>query len=361
MEDEDYWGTICQIYLHVHTNYGNWVITKEATCYETGTRYRVCTECNYKLEDTIPPSHSYSNGVCTVCGLVCDPHSWVFGSCMICGYQCSHNFVDDVCTICGYKNPTCITEGTLITLANGEQVAVEELTGEEKLLVWNLETGAYDEAEIAYIIDHEGERAERDIIHLYFSDGTDIEVIYDHGFYDLDLNKLIYINENNYKKYIGHWFVTQNVGSENKRNKVQLTEVKIENRKTVAYEVVTYEHLTCFTNGLLSISSLLNPFCNIFEVEKDSLSYNKAQMAEDIEKYGLFTYEDFKDKIPEYAFKLYHVDYLKVALGKGLTTWEEIEYLIKYYNVEIEPIVQEGIKTKETNLLSVWNKLIDML
>jgi len=255
--------------------------------------------------------------------------------------------VRGICPICGYDVPeSCFAEGTLIMLANGEQVAVENLTGEEKLLVWNMETGEYDETEIAYIIDHGRESKERQIIHLYFSDETDIEIIYDHGFYDLDLNKMIYINENNYKQYIGHWFVTQNIGSGNKINKVQLKEVKIENRKTAIYEIVTYEHLTCFTNGLLSISSLLNPFCNIFEVDKETLSYNKEQMAKDIEKYGLFTYEEFKEMIPEYAFKLHHVDYLKVSIGKALTTWEEIEYLIQYYNQEIEPIVQEGIKNK---------------
>jgi len=292
----------------------------------------VCTICG-----KIDCEHSYTDGVCTLCGTACT-HTWSSETCIICNTKCSHNMVDGTCTICGY---TCIAEGTLITLANGKQVAVEDLTGEETLLVWNLETGKYDEAEIAYIINHGNIAAARKIIHLYFSDGTDIEIISDHGFYNLDLNKLIYINGMNYEEYIGDWFVTQKIGTEKEWNKAQLIDVKIEERTTVAYEVVTYEHLTCFTNGLLSISSLLNPFCNIFEVDAETLSYDKELMEKDIEEYGLFTYEEFKDKLPEYAFKLYHVDYLKVALGKGLTSWEEIEFLIKYYHEEIDELVNK--------------------
>jgi len=259
--------------------------------------------------------------------------------CTICGFTCTHNYVNNVCTICGAQQ--CIAEGTLITLANGDRVPVEELTGEEELLVWNMETGEYDKASIAYIINHNGVSAERKILHAYFSDGTDIEIISDHGFYNLDLNKLIYINENNYEEYIGDWFVTQDLDSEKSWGKAQLTKVEIEYKDIVAYEVVTYEHLTCFTNGLLSISSLLNPFCNIFEVDENTLSYDKEKMEKDIEQYGLFEYEDFKDLIPEYAFKLYHVEYLKVALGKGLTTWDEIYFLVDYYHKETAPLIKK--------------------
>jgi len=257
------------------------------------------------------------------------------------------------CYFCGYKT-SCVVEGTLITLASGEQVPVEELTGEEKLLVWDMNTGSYTEADIVYIVDHGRIAEKHEIMHLYFSDGTDMGIIYDHGFYDLDLNKMLYINANNYEEYIGHWFVAQKADSVNEWNKVQLTNVEIEYRTTTAYEVITYEHLTCFTNGLLSIGSLLNPFCNIFEVDEETLSYNKEQMAKDIEKYGLFTYEDFKGKMPDYSFMLYRLDYLKVSIGKGITTWEEIETLIQYYHQEIDPIVKDSIKNADTgeNLIS---------
>lgn len=300
-----------------------------------------CGDLSAKCRVMIGCQHYHVDGVCYICGKECE-HNWqnADGICTNCEYECPHKYTNNICTICGHQNTSCIAEGTLITLANGKQVAVEDLTGEEKLLVWDMHTGSYRQADIAYIINHNNVKERTQIIHLYFSDGTDIEIISDHGFYDLDLNKTVYINATNYEQFIGDWFVTQKLGAEKEWNKAQLKEVKIEYRETRVYEVVTYEHLTCFTNGLLSISSLLNPFCNIFEVDPNTLSYDKELMAKDIEKYGLFTYDDFKELIPEYAFKLYHVDYLKVALGKGLTTWDEINFLVDFYHKEISPLVR---------------------
>ena len=60
----------------------------------------------------------------------------------------------------------CVADGTLITLANGEKVKVEDLNGDEKLLIWNMYTGDYDEANIAYIINHDGDRRINTIIFL---------------------------------------------------------------------------------------------------------------------------------------------------------------------------------------------------
>ena len=60
----------------------------------------------------------------------------------------------------------CVADGTLITLADGTQKPVEELTGDELLLVWNLETGSFDSAPIVFI--DSDSFAEYEIIHLHF-------------------------------------------------------------------------------------------------------------------------------------------------------------------------------------------------
>lgn len=235
----------------------------------------------------------------------------------------------------------CVADGTLITLANGEKVKVEDLNGDEKLLIWNMYTGDYDEANIAYIINHDGDRRINTIIHLYFSDGTDIEVVRDHGFYDVELNKYISLSKANYKQYIGHHFLKQ--APNNQLESIQLIDVKLEKKYTGIYEVVTDKHLTCFTNGILSISSLIEGFCNIFEIDRETVSYNEEKMAKDIETYGLFTYDDFKELIPEEAFELYNVQYLKVAMGKGDIKPSEIEFLVKYYHKNIDKLIKKYV------------------
>lgn len=97
----------------------------------------------------------------------------------------------------------CVAAGTLITLADGTQKAVEELTGDEMLLVWNLETGTFDVAPILFI-DSDPARMYR-VINLTFSDGTTVKTIYEHGFWDCTLNEYVYLDKDA-AQYIGHWF-----------------------------------------------------------------------------------------------------------------------------------------------------------
>lgn len=76
-----------------------------------------------------------------------------------------------------------MAEGTLITLADGSQVPVENLTGGEMLLVWNLYTGSFDIAPIL-VIDSDALK-QYEVIKLTFSDGTTVDVISEHGFLTL--------------------------------------------------------------------------------------------------------------------------------------------------------------------------------
>ena len=71
---------------------------------------------------------------------------------------------------------------------------VETLTGNEMLLVWNLHTGSFDTAPILSIDSDEAR--EYQIINLYFSDGTHVKVISEHGFWDFDLNRYVYLDAN---------------------------------------------------------------------------------------------------------------------------------------------------------------------
>lgn len=224
---------------------------------------------------------------------------------------------------------SCVTPDTLITLADGTQKRVDALTGDELLLVWNLETGKYDVAPIVFV-DSE-EEAEYEIIHLYFSDGSDVKVISEHGFFDLDLGKYVYIDAANYSDYLGHRFVTQGDISEDSWNEVTLDEVVLETEVTTAWSPVTFGHLCYYTNGVLSMPGGIEGLFNIFEVDTDTMRYDEEQMQKDIETYGLFTYEDFDGLIPEIAFEAFNGAYLKVAIGKGLLTWEDIVRLAERY------------------------------
>ena len=223
----------------------------------------------------------------------------------------------------------CVTPETLITLADGTQKRVDALTGDELLLVWNLETGKYEAVPIVFV-DSE-EEAEYEIIHLHFSDGSDVKVIYEHGFFDLDLGKYVYIDAYNYSQYIGHRFVTQGDLEANNWNVVTLDNVVIDKEVTTAWSPVTSEYLCYYTNGVLSMPGGISGLFNIFDVNTETMSYDAQKKAQDIETYGLFTLEDFGGLITQEAFDAFNGAYLKVAMGKGLLTWEDIAYMAERY------------------------------
>lgn len=235
-------------------------------------------------------------------------------------------------SITAVYNKNCIAEGSLITLADGSQKAVEELTVGEQLLVWNLMTGQFDTAPVLFI-DSDA-RQEYEVINLQFSDGTNVKVITEHAFWDFDLNQYVFLRADAVK-YIGHWFNKQTTDTDSNMTwtRVKLTNVVIQQEYTSAWSPVTFGHLCYYVNGMLSMPGATEGLINIFDVDIDTMKINEEAYNKDIEKYGLFTYEEFSQvvDIPKEIFEAFNGQYLKVAIGKGLLTRESIEELVEHY------------------------------
>ena len=219
------------------------------------------------------------------------------------------------------KESSCVAEGTLITLANGTRKKVEDLTLDDKLLIFNHEIGQYDVADINFI-ENDG-RKWYDIINLKFSNGVVSRVIYEHGYFDLNLNKYVYIREDTYENYIGHKFYSE-------EGVVTLVDAFMTTERTGCYSLVTSYHLNYFTDGVLSMPGGISGLFNIFEYDED-LKFNQEDMKLAIKQFGLFEYEDFADYVSKEEFDSYPTKYLKISMGRGLMTWEDIEYLIARY------------------------------
>ncbi len=223
----------------------------------------------------------------------------------------------------------CVVKGTLITLADGTVKPVERVVAGDELLVWNLETGRYESSPAVF--NDADPKKEYKIIHTCFSDGTDVQVVWEHGFFDITLGKYVYITENTLNDYIGHEFVKQGTVSENTWNVVTLKNVWIETKNIEVYSPVTYRHLCYYTNGILSMPGGISGMFNIFAVDTDTMTYNQEKMQADCETYGLFTYEDFEGIVPDKIYDAFNGAWLKVAIGKEMLTWENIEYLAERY------------------------------
>lgn len=85
---------------------------------------------------------------------------------------------------------------------------------------------------------------------------------------------------------------------------------------------------------MLSMPGGIDGLFNIFEVDAETLKYDKIAMQSDIEQFGLYTHEEFNDILPvsEVVFNAFNAKYLKVAIGKGLIDVDTLESLIKLYS-----------------------------
>lgn len=240
--------------------------------------------------------------------------------------------VESDTTITNTANFSCIVEGTMILMADGTQKAVETLTYNDKLLAFNHTTGEVETADMA-VLGHEGQLAElHRVINLTFSNGKVLRIVGSHGLYDMNLNEYVFIMDYNAHQFIGHeFYTTEYVSGSFVAGTVILTDVSITEEVVRIFSPSSYKYMNCFAEGMLNVTGTFvnrGEFVNMFEFNED-LTYNAELMQEDVEKYGLYTYEDFEEYMPYEVFEKLPFDVLKVSVGKGLITWDEILLMIE--------------------------------
>lgn len=226
-----------------------------------------------------------------------------------------------------HKADLCLVEGTLITLADGTKKKVEDLTVNDNLLVFNHETGKWDTAPFMLMVHAKTPANYHRVVELRFSDNSILRIAYEHGLYDKDLNKYVFISEYNARDFIGHSFVTSKYNNgEVVTSTTKLVDVTVRTECVRIFNPVSTWHVNVVANDFLTTSPYM---ANFFEYDQ-TMKYDEKLMQEDIEKYGLYTYDDFKDYIPETSFAVFPYSYFKVAIGKGISTFDNILNLLSH-------------------------------
>ncbi len=223
------------------------------------------------------------------------------------------------------KEPSCFTPDTLITLADGTQKRVDQLSVNDKILAWDFFTGTYIEKSIALLVNH-GD-AVYNVANLKFSDGETLRVIAEHGVFDYDLNKFVYFTVDNMDEYIGHRFVKYDSNGNYKI--VTLIDAFETVEYTSAWSITSEHSSNVFASGLLTVAPP-EDFYNWIEMD-GKLHYDNEQFAKDVETYGLYTYEDFAGYVTYEQFVAWNGAYLKIPVEKGYFTFEYILELIETY------------------------------
>ena len=228
-------------------------------------------------------------------------------------------------TAAGSSSTPCVTPDTLVTLADGSQKRIDEVTYDDLILVWNFYEGKYDVVPSALIQNHG--YGWNGIVKFTFSDGTVTKAVNEHGYFDATLNEFVMITPHNALEYIGHEFIKAYGDS---YTTVNLISVEIYEEYVESYSILTAYYYNFITDNMFSLTSpvIETNFFMPFEVG-ENMTFDAEKMEEDIAKYGLYEYADFENEIPYEVFDALNIKYLKVAVGKGLITYDQIIELLK--------------------------------
>lgn len=228
---------------------------------------------------------------------------------------------------------SCVARGTLITMADGTQKAIEDLTENDMVLAFNHETGLYEATPIFMVVNHG--TADYTVINLKFSDNSILKMIESHGLFDLGLRQYVDITEQNYTEFIGHRFAKYG-GGQNTES-VTLDSAWLSTERTDMMAVFTYGNLNAITEGLLSYDTKLFGTYNYFTYD-ENMKYVSEDMARDLALYGEYTYADWSAYLNEDTYNAFNFKYFKVSIAKGLMTEEELIGYIEW----LAELVKEG-------------------
>ena len=246
------------------------------------------------------------------------------------GYYSGHAKADE-------SSGPCISEDTLVLMADNTYKRAIDIRSGDMLMTINHETGVFEAAPVVFNDHIDVSENDYNVITLCFSNGKSIDIIYEHGFFDLDTMKYEYITEENYDTFVGHRFVTIDYANGiPEKGEAILNSAILSEKHIKLCSPVTYKNLNIITEGMLSMPGGISGIFNIFDYDED-LSYNAEKKQQDIDTYGLFDYSYFEDRIPYEFYEAFNGLYLKVAIGKGILTEDMINYYINRYL----PIVNE--------------------
>lgn len=222
---------------------------------------------------------------------------------------------------------SCILPSSLIMLPDGLYKQAGLLKPGDIVMSFNHEAGRLEPTEIIINDDIDEPEQTYDVIHLIFDNGNETDIVYEHGFFDLTLNKYVYLHTYDACNFIGHEFVFFK-NSNGQFERIKLIQVIINKMVTRVCSPVTANNLNIISDNMLSMPGGITGLFNIFEYENESLKYNIKKKNEDIKKYGLLDYSSFDKYLSKELYDKLPCKYMAISIGKGFISWNTIQSYI---------------------------------
>lgn len=245
------------------------------------------------------------------------------------GYYSGHAKADE-------SGGSCLLPTAQVLMANGTYKDAGLIRTGDMVMSFNHETGRIEANKVIGNDDIDKPLSSYQTIHLSFANGKSTDFIYEHGYFDITLNKYVYLHEDDFELFYGHEFVFI---EDDKIVSSRLLNGMVQTKYTKLAAPATANHLNLIVDDMLSMEGGLSGLFNIFEYDPVTLAFDKTKMEEDINRYGLLGYDSFEKYFPEEIYNLLPCKYLGVSIGKGLITWNIFEgYVTKWKEQLLENI-----------------------
>lgn len=219
----------------------------------------------------------------------------------------------------------CFAKGTLIELSDGSSKKIEDLSVGDIIKTFNHENGSFEAQPITYIPHHS--RRVYEVLELEFEGSKKIKVLFAHGFMNAKTRKYEEISPKNVEDKVGESYIFVN-GSSLVSEK--LLSYRLYEEETECYSLSSAYNLNHIVNSALCISDDISGLYNYFELD-ETFKYDLIKKQQDIEKFGLLSYDEVAYFISREIYELFNVKYLSVSIGKGMITMEKMEeYITKF-------------------------------
>ncbi len=220
----------------------------------------------------------------------------------------------------------CVFENAQILMADGSFKNVTEIQIGDLVTTWSFEEGKFVSRPVIFI-----EKLKNVMVNditLYFDDETSVQLAGSQSYFDIDKLEYFSINSENVYDYIGTRIMAYDNGVVSSK---KIIDCNVSLTIADTYEIITAYDFSFIYDNVLSMEPFLL-YKLPFEIN-ENLQYDKEQMQADIEKYGLYTYEEWSMYASEELFNLLNGKYFKVAIEKGNFTMEYLlEIIEKYLN-----------------------------
>lgn len=201
----------------------------------------------------------------------------------------------------------CLIEGTLIALADGTSIPVEEVTYDSLLKVWNYETGSVG-AEYPAWIEKKATTLSYQL--TKFDDGSELKTTGWHGVFDVDKNAFVSIDSEDFGVGSRIYKVNEN----NELEIITVTSIEKVEEEAHYYHVVSSQYYNVLANNIITTDGAVY-LSNLYGFD-ENLKWPAIREEVIANPDNLYTYEDFEDiGLPRKMF-----DELRVREAKYLAT-----------------------------------------